>query len=602
MNPTGATTLKNAPRNIWWPLAPVLLTAAVFAPVAGFDFVYDDRGQVVDTTQLTTWRNIPSFFTGHVWSWLMPASLSNYYRPGFKLWLFANFTLFERDAPGWHVATLAAHLLATFLVYRLALLLIGVPGIAAFAAGLFGVHPVHLGNVAPISGVADVLVTIFWILAIFCYRRGREPVTSAHARISRSSFLWNTAAVVLYAASVFTKEVGIVLPAILILHEWMFGFYAVSEVPGESSAGAGGGTLQSSGRRGPARIALGMVPFLVVAPVYLAVRVRVIYAITIVLTPVSLGRLLLTWPSMLIFYLKHLVWPLHLGLFYALPIVMRADFRQYTIPAAILVLIGAALWPAVRASRVVAFGLIWMALTLAPVFYLRGMVPGDFISDRYLYVPSIGFCIVAADVLRMLVRSVAVRAVVGGVVVALMATATFAQEFAWESNDSLFARAVEISPASATANRWQAAALFARGAIAEAAGYYRRAIELDPQDAQASYGLGLAYYSLGMLPEADPYFARAIRLEPQDAKAFLYLGLTRMREDRLDDAQILIAEAIRRKGRDSPPGCHAAMGEVLEKMGNRAAALAEYQTELKESPGNDYARRRIAALESESGR
>jgi hypothetical protein len=75
-----------------------------------------------------------------------------------------------------------------------------------------------------------------------------------------------------------------------------------------------------------------------------------------------------------------------------------------------------------------------------------------------------------------------------------------------------------------------------------------------------------------------------------------------MREDRLPDAQILIAEAIRRKGPDSPPGCHAAMGEVLERMGNRAAALAEYQIELKESPGNDYARRRIAALESESGR
>ncbi len=590
MNPTLATTVKNARRNIWWPLAPVLLTAAVFAPVAGFDFVYDDRGQVVDTTQLTTWRNIPSFFTGHVWSWLMPASLGNYYRPGFKLWLFANYTLFERDAPGWHLATLAAHLAATFLVYRLALLLIGAPNVAAFAAALFGVHPVHLGNVAPISGVADVLVTICWIAAFFCYQRARVPDL-------RASFRWNAAAVALYAASVFTKEVGIALPAILILYELIFPTREIPEIPADAPPGTKIGTLRAS-----RWIALRMLPFLVVAGVYLAIRVRVIHAVTLVLTPVSLGRMMLTWPSMLIFYLKHLAWPVHLGLFYALPVITRANFRQYSIPTAILALIGAALWPVVRASRVVAFGLLWMALTLAPVFYLRGMVPSDFVNDRYLYVPSIGFCIIVAELLRIAAKSIVVRAVVGGLVIALMAGATFAQEFAWEDNDSLFARAVEVSPESPAANRWMGTALATRGATAEAADYYRRAIELDPQDAQASYGLGLAYYSLGMLPEADPYFARAIRLEPQDAKAFLYLGLTRMREDRLRDAQILIAEAIRRKGRDTPPGCHAAMGEVLERMGNRAAALEEYRAELKESPGNDYVRRRIAALETESGR
>jgi tetratricopeptide (TPR) repeat protein len=576
MEPRSAATF----RGFWWPLAAILPAAAIFAPAIGFDFVYDDRGQVVDTTQLETWRNIPSFFTGHVWSWLMPASLSNYYRPGFKLWLFANYTLFARDAPGWHLATLAAHLVAIFMVYRLALLVTGAPGVSAFAAALFGVDPVHLGNVAPISGVADVLVTIFWIAAILCYRRAREPGAG-------SRFLWSAAAVALYAASVFTKEVGIVLPAILTVFEWIFG------------------NRESASPDAPRR-ARGMLPlflpFAAVAAAYLATRVRVIHAITIVLTPVSLGRMILTWPSMLLFYLKHLVWPLHLGLFYVLPVATRTDYRLYAIPAAILALIGAALWPAVRASRVIAFGLAWMALTLAPVFYLRGMVPGDFLSDRYLYVPSIGFCLIVAELGSMLARGTVVRAVAAAVAVALMAAATLAQEFAWESNASLFARAVEISPDSAAANRWMGYTLFTRGAAAEAVGYDRRAVELDPLDGNASYELGLTYYSLGMLPEADPYFVRAIRLEPQDARPFLYLGLTRMGSDRLADAQLLIAEALRRRGRDTPRGCHQAMGEVLERMGKSTAALAEYRAEFRENPDNDYVRRKIAALDGMSPR
>jgi tetratricopeptide (TPR) repeat protein len=144
--------------------------------------------------------------------------------------------------------------------------------------------------------------------------------------------------------------------------------------------------------------------------------------------------------------------------------------------------------------------------------------------------------------------------------------------------------------------------LFTRGAAAEAVGYDRRAVELDPLDGNASYELGLTYYSLGMLPEADPYFVRAIRLEPQDARPFLYLGLTRMGSDRLADAQLLIAEALRRRGRDTPRGCHQAMGEVLERMGKSTAALAEYRAEFRENPDNDYVRRKIAALDGMSPR
>jgi hypothetical protein len=67
-------------QNLLLPAAIVLLTAAVYANTLSFGFVHDDWGQIVGASQIASWHNIPSFFTGHVWSWKSPGSAGTYYR------------------------------------------------------------------------------------------------------------------------------------------------------------------------------------------------------------------------------------------------------------------------------------------------------------------------------------------------------------------------------------------------------------------------------------------------------------------------------------------------------------------------------------------
>ena len=101
------------------PLAVAMVTFIVYIPSLGFDFVYDDYAQIVETKQLNSWRMIPHYFTGHVWAWKSPGTPGPYYRPVFLLWLLANQTLFGASAFWWHLTSVLTHVAATLLLFAL---------------------------------------------------------------------------------------------------------------------------------------------------------------------------------------------------------------------------------------------------------------------------------------------------------------------------------------------------------------------------------------------------------------------------------------------------------------------------------------------------
>src|ERR1700677_1382216 len=94
------------------PLAVLLLTAAVYAPVLWFGFVVDDTGQIVESQSRYTWSAIPSYFGSDVWTFIA-AEKTNYYRPVFLLWMMLNSKMFGLNTALLHAAALGLHLGAT---------------------------------------------------------------------------------------------------------------------------------------------------------------------------------------------------------------------------------------------------------------------------------------------------------------------------------------------------------------------------------------------------------------------------------------------------------------------------------------------------------
>ena len=130
-------------RNRWPAAILLLVTFLVYIPTLRFQFVYDDMHQVVGNSHIQSWTYLPDYFTKHVWSQSESYNV-RYYRPLFLVWLRLNHALFGLEPAYWHLATVAAHALATLLVYVLVRSLLCEWTTALLAALFFGLHPVHV--------------------------------------------------------------------------------------------------------------------------------------------------------------------------------------------------------------------------------------------------------------------------------------------------------------------------------------------------------------------------------------------------------------------------------------------------------------------------
>src|SRR5271157_6349218 len=193
----------------WKGIAVILaLTFAVFAPTLRYQFVHDDRGQIVENPAVHSWRAVPTYFTSHVWAAVMPEELGNYYRPLFLLWLRINDAVFGNQAWGWHLTSILAHVLTTLLVYLLAWRLgIGTDA-ALLAALIFGLHPAHIEAVAWVSGVTEPLLGILLIASFLSYVQSRVEGARAPK--------WKIISLVLFALAILEKETALILPGLLL--------------------------------------------------------------------------------------------------------------------------------------------------------------------------------------------------------------------------------------------------------------------------------------------------------------------------------------------------------------------------------------------------
>jgi hypothetical protein len=137
--------------------------------------------------------------------------LSGYYRPVTNTVLWTEHALAGRRDVIYHLSQLFIHALNAFLVV-LFCFRISKDYIAAGVAGLFFVlHPVHAFAATDVAARADVLFPVFYILALLAFDSGILSKTS------RATTGWMVLTVALYLGAVMSKEMGITLPAVLVL-------------------------------------------------------------------------------------------------------------------------------------------------------------------------------------------------------------------------------------------------------------------------------------------------------------------------------------------------------------------------------------------------
>jgi protein O-mannosyl-transferase len=484
-------------RKYWASIAIVLLALASSAISIVNQFTYDDV-YVIQKNRLVHdlhrwWQVFAIPYWPVEWG-------GDGYRP-FTLLSFKLEWVIGHGSPVlFHAVSILAYAVCAVLVYRLAKLML--PASAAWLAGaLFAVHPVHVEAVANVVGQSELLVALAVTLAVTIYLRDRLA-----GDLRPSSAVVVTA---LYAFATFSKEHGIVLPAIL----------AVAEVTLIHDARP---FVERARRLRPFYLALfavalgfmaarsfvqvgpgiaGFQPYTPFSSLGISTRDRILTAITVV-------------PQ----WIRLLFWPARLSSEYGPPGLEIAQGFSFTqIPG--FMLLGAVLAFAVllrRRQPVISFGIAVICIALLPSsnFILPA---GIMLAERTLFLPSVGAVLMlgalsalAFEWLRARFGARRAPVFAASAACALLIAAAVGRSASrstvWRDNDTLFRQAVLDAPFDYRTHFMLGTLLFDEKNRIAGEAEDRRALKLFPYDPGVSFNLAEAYRMAGMCEEALPLY------------------------------------------------------------------------------------------------
>jgi tetratricopeptide (TPR) repeat protein len=154
-----------------------------------------------------------------------------------------------------------------------------------------------------------------------------------------------------------------------------------------------------------------------------------------------------------------------------------------------------------------------MLLGLAPALYLRNFGNGDFVRDRYIYLPSIGFAILLAMACRRLpsIRQWSAQAVQAAAVCTLCVVyvmASLSQQVHWASDLLVWARGEALYPENPYAAVGLAAEYSKRGAHERAIELAESAVRAHPDLSYAPMALAENYIRAGRFNEGRYWLQR----------------------------------------------------------------------------------------------
>ena len=565
----------------------LLVTALAFVNSLDGQFVYDDRLQVLKNPAITRLENIPKMFTQSVWQFLNEAdkeSAGPYYRPLFNIALTVNYAMFGLEVVGWHLFSLLVHLVVTLLVYGLARAWGLSREIATASALLFGVHPVHSESVAWVAALPDPLAAVFILSSLLLYERLRRRVGTAGRYTLAFSILFALMAML-------TKEVAIVFPVFLLCRE------ALDRTPGEALGAIASRAITRAG------------PFLALIPIYFALRYYVLgFIAQAEATAVGIPTMhvIATLPSILLSYARMLALPVPLAVMYDNTYVTSFAELRFWVPALVVAALTiGALW-LTRNSLAARSSLLLLVLFLLPVLNLKAFRADEsLLHDRYLYLPSIGFCLLVAMAIAGLAarfapennRAVPTAAAALALVLFIL---TVSQNRHWQSEDAMTSHALEVAPEWPFLHNYIGAQYSLVNRMTEAERAYQKALSIKPGYYDSLSNLGDVYRQQNRLEEAVRVYTQAIESGVPYADTYFNLGVTYTSQGKLALAEEALKRAV--ELRPSHRSALYNLGWVYDNQDKRPQAEEAYVNTLRVDPSYVEPRINLGVLLTKQGR
>ena len=505
----------------------VCAVGIVFGNTLSYGFVWDDHFLIGGSYFVRHWSAIPKIFTSHFWSG--HADWKMYYRPLINVTYLVDYQVWGLRPLGFHLTNVLVHAGVSLAVFWICSMLAGNWLTAFVAALVFAIHPVHSQSVSFISGRTDLVSTLFFLLAFALYHRWR-----AHGR-----GVVYAGVTLAFLLALLSKEVGVMLPFVLVAYEWGFG-------------------RERGARAFLTRTARGVGPLLLLLAVFLVVRVLVLSDVLLVRAGPgwdNAGPRILTTVKVLSWYAWVTIIPYPVSPSQATTIVRSALDPRFLLAVAGLVPLAAGMIVAARRWRVAFFFAAWFWLTLAPSAAIN-LLPGSepIVADRFLYLPSVGFCVLLALGLRWLVGDVRdieteqlrrgpTVAFAGGL--ALFAILTIWRNEYWKDDLRLYYRMEDTDPRSLLAAVNLGLMHLTRLEAQEARVDFEKALAIAPNNARVLVGHGLLLAETGQPEEGLREALRGLGFEPREGSLHSLVGRVYIIKGDYDRASAHYREAAR---------------------------------------------------------
>ena len=521
-----------------------LFAALLYLPTLRNQFVWDDVALIEnDDIRTLDASTIERIFTTNFWG--ATETHSGLYRPLTALSFHVDYQLYGDNPGGFHLTNALLNAGVCVLVFLVLHAMFGRFDTALMAALFFAVFPMHVENVAWISGRTDILATLFMLASLWCYVRWRVAV--------RTVML--AGVFVFFALALLAKEVAVVLPAVIAVASVLPIAHERQPFPRMARWG----------------VVLGM---LILVLLYFVARKAVLGASLAYFSRFTTGFVQAVALSLAI--VAHYAYKL----FFPFRLDAEADFmppaRFFNLHTLVgLVIVVGVAYAVYRWRRhgAFVFGVALMAFGLAPVLNILPL--NQVLAERFLYFPSIGFALLIA--LAVVWGMTRWRPVVIGAFAALLMTfavRSVARSLDWKDERTLFSKTVETSGDSARARTSLGASLYKEGKVEQALQEFVKATELNPSYAPGWSGRARAEGDLGRIDEALEHIAVAIELDPDDALLYHHLGVLQFRAREYNKA----AESFRHALDIQPRHAHARfnLGLALYQVGDFDGAVREF--------------------------
>ncbi len=571
-------------------MKPVLLifgfVCLIYSQTLDSPWVMDDYGNIRDNPKIQMHTLSLASIKASLYG--TPSFENTLYRPVSNLSFALNWLWGKNNVTGYHVVNIAVHLVTALLLYLTLVQLLQTPNagrwdqkdlyfIALFSTIFWAINPIQIQAVTYIVQRMASLAALFYMMGILCFLKARM------AQFQLYRIIFAGLCVISFVLGMGSKNNAILLPVFLLLIEFIF-FRDLSRKDLKKKA----------------------VVILITTALLLSVAGVLLFfdkGLSQILDPYkvkpfSMGQRLLTQPSVLLFYLSQIFYPIahrfsitH-DVTYATSLV-QPWYTAFSISAVIL-LIGFALWR-IRKNPMISFAILFFfgnhviestILPLEMIFEHRNYLPSFF-----LFVPiSIG---IQKILLRYRDAQKPMYYLLVGFICALMTgigLSTYIRNWDWHSTQSLWQDAANKAPKSSRPLHNLAWGYY------ETVGQYEKALELYQsalglRDDQAYYKAvlhtnmaGIHFYRNKNYEKAIDHAQKALEILPISLPAKMILYNSQVMQGKLEEVLPHLDTLIDSNPFD--PIIHYLKASMLMKDFKFESALTHFRQCVKLEPDN----------------